>query len=550
MVEHQLPKLTMGVRFPSGAPKKMKKGKLFILGSLLVSSLALSGCIFDYFFPSDEDDTEIKAPSIDVVSSLKLNLQGKAQKTLYPTLSDSAVKNPVFEYASSNAGVATVNSSGVVTGVSVGKCNITVTLQSNKSIKTTVAVEVVNEEAEHYDYTIMLYMCGSDLEFYSSKTKDDEQWFFTRDIQEILSVQNIPDSVKIIIETGGTVKWGMPSSYLEGTDEISSIKLQRWEVNNETHKLQLVDTLNTNYMAKEDSFENFLSWGLDDYEADQMGVIISGHGGGIAGCAYDDNYTYKYGQDYYQHTLQTFEVANAAKAALSNSEKDKFTWIGYDCCLMQCADIATVNSDYFEYMVASQELEDAIGWNHDEYLPYLASNPSITPSEFLPKICDSFLSDKHRNNESQACLQTLSVLDLSKVDSVISSFEAIVPQLGSTSTAYSRAKTAFEASYNNFGEGMYGLCDFNSLLKQIQSKYSISTTAAQSAIDELVLYTKNCTRYSSANTPCGVNAFFPDYVASDDRYALQVGREDYENKNSTKFSKWQTLCLSGDDFGW
>lgn len=525
----------------------MKKGKLILFGSLLVSSLSLSGCFLDMFSKKDSD-TVINAPTINVVSSLKLNLQGKKEKTLAPTLSDSSVKNPVFEYTSSNTSVATVSSDGVVTGVSVGDCSITVTLQSNKSIKSTVAVSVVSEEVSHYDYTIMFYMCGSDLEYYDSKTKDDEQWFFTRDIQEMLSVHDVPDSVRIIIETGGTTKWLMPSSYLEGASEISAKKLQRWEINNETHKLKLIETLNTNEMAKEDSFASFLSWGLDSYEADQMGVVISGHGGGIAGCASDDNYTYRYGKDYYPYTLQTFEVANAAKTALSNSEKDKFTWIGYDCCLMQCADIASINADYFEYMVASQEEELATGWNHDEYLPYLAANSKIAPTAFLPKICDSFLNDNHKTSESQACLQTLSVLDLSKMDDVVSSFEAIVSQLGSTSTAYSRAKTAFEASYNDFGEGMYGLCDFTSLLKQISSKYSISTTAAQSAISELVYYNKNCSKYSSS--PCGVNAFFPDYVSSDRTYGLQVGREDYENKDSTKFEKWQALCLSGDGFGW
>ena len=528
----------------------MKKGKLLLFTSLLVSSLSLSGCFLDIFFPNDSD-TVINAPTINVVSSLKLNLKGKREKTLSPTLSDSSVKNPVFEFASSNTNIATVNGEGVVTGISKGDCTVTVTLQSNKSIKSTVSISVVDEDVSHYEYTIMFYMCASDLEYNSSKTKDSEQWFFTRDIQEMLSVHDLPETVRIIIETGGTTKWSMPSSYLEGAIEISSKKLQRWEINNDTHKLKLIETLNTNEMAKEDSFADFLSWGLDSYDADQMGVVISGHGGGIAGCAYDDNYTYKYGQNYYQYTLQTFEVANAAKTALSNSEKDKFTWIGYDCCLMQCADIASINADYFEYMVASQEEELASGWNHDVYLPYLVANPKITPEEFLPKICDSFLSDNHSSSETEPCYQTLSVLDLSKMDAVVSSFEAIVPQLGNTSTAYSKAKNAFEASFNDFGYGMYGLCDFTSLLKQISSKYSISTTAAQSAISELVYYYKNCSKYSSS--PCGVNAFFPDFVNTDPEYKdynLQVGREDYENKDSTKFSKWQALCMSGDGFGW
>ena len=134
------------------------------------------------------------------------------------------------------------------------------------------------------------------------------------------------------------------------------------------------------------------------------------------------------------------------------------------------------------------------------------------------------------------------------MNALVSSFEEIVPKLGSTSSAYSKAKSAFEASYNDFGEGMYGLCDFTSLLKSISTKYSINTTVAQEAVSNLVLYTTYCSRYSSI--PCGVNAFFPDYVSSDKRYDLQVGREDYENKDSTRFSKWQALCLAGNDFGW
>ena len=512
-------------------------------------SLSLSGCVFDLFNRGDSQ-TVVDPPTIEVVSSLKLNLQGRNQKTISPTLSDSSIKNPVFEFSSSNSGIATVNSSGVVTGAGTGTCNITVTLQSNRAVQATVPITVIDKAVQHYKYTIMYYMCASDLEFYSNTTSDNEQWFFTRDIQELLSVHDIPDSVRIIIETGGTKKWLMPSGYLDGKSEISSKYLQRWEVDNDTHKLTHVETLNTNEMAKESSFQDFLSWGLDEYEADQMGVVISGHGGGIAGCAYDDNYSYQYGKNSYPNTLQTFEVANAAKTALANSSKDKFTWIGYDCCVMQCADIATVNSDYFEYMVASQELENATGWNHDEYLPSLASNPDIAPTEFLPKICDAFLKDNHRDSEpsKDACFQTLSVLDLSKADALVSSFEEIVPSLGTSITGYNKAKAAFEASFNSFGEGMYGLCDFTSLLQNFSSKYSINTTAAQEAVDELVIYSKNCSKYSSQ--PCGVNAFFPDYVSSDKRYSLQVGREDYSNKNSTKFSKWQALCLLGNDFGW
>ena len=525
----------------------MKKGRLILFGTLLATTLSLSGCVL---FPSNEDIV-VKAPTINAVSSLNLNLLGYTQKRLYPELSDPSIQNPVFEYTTSDLNVATVASDGLVTAVGEGKCTVTITLQSNRSVSKVVSISVVNKEVSHYKYTLMFYMCASDLEFSGNKVPDTEQWFFSRDIREMLNVPEMPDDVRIIIETGGTKKWNMPSICLEGATEISADHLQRWEINNGTNKLKLVDdTIATNHMADEASFSDFLSWGLDNYEADQMGVVLSGHGGGIGGCAYDDNYT---DSDNYAYTLQTFEVANAAKTALKNSSRDKFTWIGYDCCLMQCADIATINSDYFEYMVASQELENATGWNHDEYLPVLKANPEIEPTEFLPQICATFLKDNHQHEKAnQACFQTLSVLDLSKTNTLVTEFETVASKLGSISTASLRAKLAFKNSFYEFGEKMYGLCDFNSLLDEFNTLYSIDVTNAKNAVNDMVIHNSFCDKYTSLEkiNPCGVNAFFPQYMSDDKTYALQVGREDYENKNSTKFTTWQKICLANGGFGW
>ena len=111
----------------------------------------------------------------------------------------------------------------------------------------------------------MFYMCGSDLEYKVDVEPEERYPFFTEDIKEILSVPDIPDEVKIIIETGGTTHWSMPSQYLEDATKISSTNLQRWDVNNKTNKLKFIETLPTNYMASENSFSEFLSWGLDDY---------------------------------------------------------------------------------------------------------------------------------------------------------------------------------------------------------------------------------------------------------------------------------------------
>ena len=517
----------------------MKKRSLVILSLLMPTALTLSGCILKKIFNNDEE-TVVEDITIEVVSNLKINLSKRSSKQINPTLSNKGIKNPQFIYSSSNPSVATVDENGLVTGLSVGSSVVTISLKTNTEIKANVNITVEDKETAHYDYTIMLYMCGSDLEFQSNLTPMKDQSFITKDIKEILSVNDIPDTVNIIIETGGTKKWFMEPEYLVGAEEISAKELQRWEVLD--GKLHHIATLDTNDMAKQSSFESFLNWGLDDYEADQMGVIISGHGGGIAGCAYDDNYK---DSDGYDRTLRTFEVANACKSALLNSKKEKFTWIGYDCCVMQCADIASINADYFDYMVASQQNENASGWNHDYYLPYLKSNPTIEPTEFLPKICDGFLLENHSNYEAldTNCYQTLSVLDLSKADEFTDAFNYLVASIGSGYTAFNVCQTAFKNSFTSFGDGVYGLCDFATLLKQLKA-YDI--TGVSAALNELVFYKKNCPRY--VTVPCGLNAFFP--LSMDKLTILQVGRNDYSDENATKLTSWQTLCLDYGKFGW
>ena len=527
----------------------MRKNRLFILATLIPCSLALSGCFLRNIIEPQQDDIVVDLPKIEVVNNLKINLQGRTTKSLYPVLSNNSVKNPEFSFTSSNNSVATVGSDGLVQGKAVGTTNISIVLKSNENVKTTVKVNVVDEVVNHYDYTIMFYMCASDLEYNSEKQESEQNHFFTQDIQEILSVHDIPDTVKILIETGGTLHWSMPSTSLEGASKISATNLQRWEVNNGTNKLRLVETLPYNQMASESSFSEFLSWGLDDYEADQMGVVMSGHGGGIAGCVYDDNYTTKVGNQLWQRTLRTFEVAGAAKTALANSNRDRFTWIGYDCCVMQVADIATINADYFDYMIASQENEIATGWNHDLYLPMIKNNTHVTPEVLLPEICDAFLLDNHREVETgeEICYQTQSVLDLSKADALVTSFNNLVNHLGVSAVAYNKAETAFKNSLNTFGDKIFGLCDFSSLLSKLQGVDPLlDVSEVKEAINDLVIYKNNCSKYSVE--PCGVNAFFPKTLNS--KYILQVGKEDYSNSLSTKFTKWQNMCVTYGRFGW
>lgn len=446
-----------------------------------------------------------------------------------------------------------VSSTGLVSVSETATIEATATIVATSVEDTTKSascvITVVENTGDDYDYTIMLYMCASTLE-HDSKSRPSEVGLFSTDIIEILSVKNIPDSVKIIIETGGTKKWYFPAAALDGTTSILNTKLQRWEVEPVSksytvtdpafgesvtcyNKLKAVETLDTNQMASTTSFQSFLEWGLEDYSATQMGVIISGHGGGVDGCAYDDNYD--------KNSLSTSEVALAAKNALKTSTKSKFTWIGYDACIMGVADVASVNADYFEYMVASQELENGTGWNHDVYLKNLVANPNIVPKDFLPTIVSAFLDEncgsacpEYYQGESYDCAQTLSVLDLSKMGTFVDEFNSFVETNGYSQSAFNTYKSKFNSCEMEFGENCYGLVDAREFLKKFNA------TAVLNVLNDMVIANEFCENAydSGVSGPCGLNIFFA--YSSDREYGMQVIKSNYTS-NDTKFTNWQTM---------
>lgn len=532
-------------------------------GLVVVSKTATVGSTATITAKSVEDKTAKATCKITVAQAqeitISLNRSSAKVKvgqttTLSATVNNTADKTVTW---SSNSSIINVSSTGVVSvpsSAAIGtEATITATSNADNTKKATCVVTAIDNTSADYDYTLMYYMCASTLEneqggyrpYGGGGSSSASPALFTEDIKEMLSV-NLPDSVKVIIETGGTTKWGMPSSYLDGATSISADHLQRWEIVD--NKLKLVETLTTNLMAEEESFESFLEWGLENYDADQIGVTISGHGGGIAGCAYDDNDTYTYERYEYENSLNCSEIAEAVKEALNNTGHGKLTWMGFDCCLMQSADIASVLADYFDYMVGSTEEEAGEGWDHDTYMQELVKDPTVSPDVLLPKICDSFVDEVHNTycSAREVCNSTLSVLDLSKMSELVTAFNDYVSSTGNSSTAYSKYKTAFTNAYNDQGEGCYGIVDFKSFMNKLKNQYSsISVDDVLSAIDDVVMHSAVCSRHSG--NPCGLNAFFPE---STSREALQPGKEDYTGSMATKFSSYQSMCLSYGDWTW
>lgn len=225
-------------------------------------------------------------------------------------------------------------------------------------------------------FTLLIYMCGSSLESKNGAA--------TEDIAELLRA-DIPDKVNILIETGGAWKWK--------NDRISYDKIQRFQVSG--GELALLDENRLSSMGDAETLRAFVDWGTETFPAERTALILWDHGGGfLEGICMDELYR------------DDWLTVGELDEALSGSRFDgKFSFIGFDCCLMANYETALTVSKYADTMIASEGDEPVGGWD------YGAVAEAIGKTDFYDAVLDSFA----KANTDRADY-TLSVIDLSKLD--------------------------------------------------------------------------------------------------------------------------------------
>lgn len=477
--------------------------------------------------------------------------------SLQANLKPENVTDKSVTWTSNKTSVATVSSSGVVTGAGEGSATITAKTVNNLTATFTVTVTTVHID----EWTIMIYMCGSDLE--------SGNGFATSDITEILDTVNqgkadYNEDVNIIFETGGSSAW---KKY-----NISTTKLERYHVQNGTSIVR-EDSLTYSAMGKQSTFESFLQWGLNSYPAKKTGVILWNHGGGMQGVCHDE----KSSED------DSVLLNNEVRSAFANKiGSNKLEFVGYDACLMQVQDIAETNSDYFNYMVAAQESEAGEGWAYSDWVDNLYNGDDT--ETILSEITRSFVeSYEQKYGKTYDNDQTLSALDLTKMSDYKTAIENIAADVGNAINSYngSSGKTKFQlyakhnikgfgtsiydsagdleyyegvstnpsaynyyenygieydestGLYTAFGSDYFGSFDAYDFLTTVSSLKTLSSTklkAVKDAIDKLVI--SNVIGDEAGNC-CGICVFFNTHSYADKSTC-------YAN-DQTRFTNWRSM---------
>lgn len=236
--------------------------------------------------------------------------------------------------------------------------------------------------------TIMVYMCGTDLESRSGMG--------TADLQEMLAA-DFGDSLNLLVYTGGCTGWR--------NNQVSSDTNQIWQVKDK----QLIcreNNLGSRSMTDPATLTGFIQWCTANYPASRYELIFWDHGGGsISGYGYDQKFPSSGSMG-----------LSGIHTALENAGVD-FDFIGFDACLMATAENALMLTRHGDYLIASEETEPGVGWYYTNWLTDFGKNPSMPTVELGKKIADDFVDVCAQRCSGQ--LTTLSVIDLAELENTV-----------------------------------------------------------------------------------------------------------------------------------
>ena len=236
--------------------------------------------------------------------------------------------------------------------------------------------------------TLMVYMCGTDLESRGGMA--------TKDLLEMTRA-TISDKVNLIVYTGGCTHWN--------NNVVSKSSNQIYQVVSGNLK-SLNGNAGTGSMTDPKTLADFISYSAKKFPADRYQLIFWDHGGGsVSGFGYD--------QRYGSNSSMTL---SGIKQALEKGGV-KFDFIGFDACLMGTLENGLMLADHADYLIASEETEPGTGWYYTTWLTKLSANSSTPTTEIGRQIVDDFITACAQGAPGQAA--TLSVVDLAELSATV-----------------------------------------------------------------------------------------------------------------------------------
>lgn len=444
--------------------------------------------------------------SSGAAQSASQTAQSSAQSTTAPTGSSAASALSGIGGLSSIFGNVSSTSTGWLEGENnTGKLDRSV---SSKAREKYTAIKGSGEDT----ITLMVYMCGTDLESRSSMA--------TKDLTEMTNAA-LSDKINLIVYTGGCKQWQ--------NSVISSRTNQIFKV--ESGGLKTLETdMGSKAMTDPATLTEFINYCSKNYPADRNMLIFWDHGGGsISGYGYDEKYPNSGSMD-----------LSGIDRALKNAGI-KYDFIGFDACLMATVETDLMLANYADYAISSEETEPGVGWYYTNWLNALSQNTSMPTIEIGQKIIDDFVNVCAQNCPGQKT--TLSIVDLAELgETVTDEFKSfakgtteliknkeykVVSDARSNSREFASSSRIDQIDLVNFARGL-GTDEGESLAKTLLSAVKYNRTS------------------SNMTNAYGVSIYFPYQRASNvDKAVNTYSRIGLDSEYSDCIREFANLEVSG-----
>ncbi len=355
--------------------------------------------------------------------------------------------------------------------------------------------------------TLMVYMCGTDLE--------SKYGMATADMDEMLSAsRNFGDNFNLIVYTGGCKKWQ--------SSDISNSQNQIFAIKN--GKRTLLKSESAKSMTSPDTLSGFIKFCTSNFPANRNELILWDHGGGsVSGYGYDEKHSGSM-------TLAGIDEALSDGGAV-------FDFIGFDACLMATAENALMLDKYADYLIASEETEPGIGWYYTNWLNTFAKNTSKSTLEVGKNIVDDYISKC--SSECRGQKTTLSVVDLAEFSHTVPEKLVDFSKSISGKITQNEYKDVSNARYNSREFAVSSKIDQVDLADLADNMNNSEGRALSSAIKGAVKYNR-----ATVSNAYGVSIYFPyqrtSYVdKACDTYEL-IGMDDEYAECIKKFAQMET----------
>ena len=323
--------------------------------------------------------------------------------------------------------------------------------------------------------TIMVYMCGTDLE--------SKYGMGTADLQEMLAA-TLSDKINLIVYTGGCKQWK--------NNTVSSSVNQIYKVENGKLTL-LAQDKNAPAMTNPNTLTGFIQYCAKNYPADRNELIFWDHGGGsLSGYGYDE-----------KNASSGSMSLSGINTALKNAGMT-FDFIGFDACLMATLENALMLTNYADYLIASEETEPGVGWYYTNWLTKLSRNTSMSTLEIGKNIVDDFVSVCDQKCAGQST--TLSVVDLAELEATVpSTFKEFAADTAEMiqSNEYQAVSTARSGAREFAASSKIDQVDL------IDLAYSLGTDESKALAETLLGAVKYNKTSSSMTNAYGLSIYFP-----------------------------------------